>query len=69
MNNQQTYSHGLLYSIAPDQISALHLNSDEKNEEFDWGAHEAQLNCFSLVGAALSFMKTTAVMWGLIKQH
>ena len=69
MNNQQTYSHGLLYSIAPDQISALHLISDEKNEEFDWGTHDAQLMGGSLAGALLNFIKTTAVMWGLIKQH
>ncbi len=69
MNNQQTYSHGLLYSVAPDQFSALHLNAEEKNDEFDWGAYEAELKGESLVEVVLSFMKTTAVMWGLIKQH
>ena len=69
MNNQQTYSHGLLYSVAPDQFSALHLNAEEKNDKFDWGAYEAELKRECLVGVVLSFMKTKAVMWGLIIHH
>jgi hypothetical protein len=69
MNNQQIYSHGLLYSVPPEQFSALHLNAEERTDDFDWGAYEAQLNGASLVGVVLSFMKTTAIMWGIIKQH
>lgn len=69
VKDQQSYSHGLLYSVAPDNFSALHLNEDEGKNEFDWEAYEAQHGGGSLVGVILGFLKSTAVAWGLIKLH
>ena len=39
MKNQQSYSHGLLYAVAPNSLSSLHLNDDKKKDTFDWEAY------------------------------
>ncbi len=31
-----SFSHGLLYAVAPENLSELHLRDDEKGEEFEW---------------------------------
>ena len=69
MEKQRSYSHGLLHSIAPSNFSALHLHEADGKDEFDWEAYEAQYKGASLVEAILSFVKTTAISWGLIKVH
>ena len=69
MKNQQTFSHGLLYSVAPDHFSALRLLEEEGKDEFDWEAYETELAGDSLMRVVLNFLKTTAVMWGMIKLH
>ena len=70
MKNQQTYSHGLLYSVAPDNLSSLHLiDEDNKKDTFDWEAYEAEYKGASLTQIVISFLKTTAVLWGIIKLH
>jgi hypothetical protein len=70
MKNQQSYSHGLLYSVAPDNFSALHLHDEEaKKDEFDWEAYESEIAGDTLVQIVLNFLKTTAVSWGIIKLH
>jgi len=61
MKNQQSYSHGLLYSVAPDNLSSLHLNDDDvKKDEFDWEAYEAEYKGNSLAQTVLNFLKTTS---------
>lgn len=67
MDTQQSYSHGLLYSIAPDNFSSLRLTTEDGKDEFDWKAYEADYLGESLFASALDFIKTTAIMWGLIK--
>ena len=67
MNKQQSYSHGLLYSVAPDNLTALHLNDEESKDTFNWEAYEAEQNGASIVNAAFNMLKTTAIKWGLIK--
>jgi hypothetical protein len=67
MNNQHSYSHGLLYSVAPDNLTALHLNDEEGKDAFNWKAYETEQNGETIIQSGLSFLKTTAVMWGLIK--
>ena len=69
MNNQQAYSHGLLYSVAPDNLSSLHLNDEIGKDSFDWEAYETEYKGDSLVQIVFSFLKTTAVSWGIIKLH
>jgi len=71
MKNQQSFSHGLLYSVAPDNFSELHLNDENETgkDKFEWGAYESQYKGESLIGVILGFLKTTAVNWGIIKLH
>jgi len=70
MKNQQTYSHGLLYSVTPDNLSSLHLiDEDKKKDTFDWEAYAADYNGESFVTFLLNFLKITAISWGLIKLH
>ena len=69
MKNQQSFSHGLLYSVAPSNISSLHLNDEVGKDTFDWEAYEAEYKGNSLARAVLNFLKTTAVSWGIIKLH
>jgi hypothetical protein len=67
MKNQQTYSHGLLYSVAPDNFSSLRLKEESGKDEFDWEAFEADYRGDSFTQIVLGFLKTTAVNWGIIK--
>ena len=52
MNNQHDFPHGLLYSVAPESISTLHLNDDEL-DDLDWGANDYG----SIAQLVFSFMK------------
>jgi len=49
MDNQQTFSHGLLYSIEPEDLAQLHLNDESGQGDFEWDEYGMQ--------AALDFMK------------
>ena len=62
MKNHQQYSHGLLYSVAPENISALRLLDEDGHDEFDWEAYE--LEDSSYVRDALNFMRRiVAKVW------
>lgn len=67
MEQQQSFSHGLLYSVAPQNFSELHLHGEAKLDEFDWEEYESQFEGESFTRAALTFLKITAVKWGLVK--
>jgi len=69
MEKQQAYSSGLLYSVAPDSFSSLHLQDHDGKDEFDWEAYETELSADSLVQVILSFLKTTAASWNIFKHH
>jgi hypothetical protein len=69
MKDQQSYSHGLLYSVAPDNFSSLHLNDETGKEGFDWQALDSEYAGDSLARIMIDFLKITAVNWGLIKLH
>lgn len=61
MEQQQSFSHGLLYSVDPGMVSELHLNDDAHLEELDWDEkHEA-----SWYDALQNFLAVTAKKWGL----
>jgi len=40
---RQQFSSGLLYSVAPENLSALHLQDDEKADSFEWEQPESQV--------------------------
>jgi len=67
MEQQQSFSHGLLYSVAPESLSELHIDADARHDEFDWDEHEAQYGHDSFTQIVVSFLKVTAVKWGLAK--
>ena len=57
MKNQQSFSPGLLYSVAPENFSALHLHDEDGHDEFDWGVYESQLAGDSFMQVFLDFLK------------
>jgi hypothetical protein len=56
MKNQPSYSHGLLFSIAPENLASLHLNDEDGKGDFDWEAYKGD----SLGRIVLNFLKTSA---------
>jgi hypothetical protein len=64
---QQYFSHGLLYSVPPESFSSLHLQEEERVDDFDWGEYESQLSGDSIPKVILSFLKQTAIHWGITK--
>ena len=69
MINKQLYSHGLLYSVAPNNLSSLHLNDEAEKNGFDWGASKSEAQENSCTRIVLNFVKAAAVIWGVIKLH
>lgn len=67
MEQQQTFSPGLLYSVAPENFSELHLQDETRLDEFDWDEHESQFAEDSVGKVVLSFLKISAAKWGLVK--
>lgn len=66
MEQQQTFSPGLLYSVAPESFSELHLQDEARKDEFDWEEYESQLAGDSLAQDVMNFLKISAAKWGLI---
>jgi hypothetical protein len=56
MEQQQPFSSGLLYSVAPENLSGLHLDGGIKHDEFDWETHEADRRGVSFTQSLLSFL-------------
>ncbi len=69
MDKQQSYSHGLLYSVAPEYLFSLHLLDEEGMDDFDWQEYESQFKGDSLAQVVLNFLRITAVKWGITKLH
>ncbi|MDX8400741.1 MAG: hypothetical protein R8K20_10920 [Gallionellaceae bacterium] len=67
MEQLQSFSPGLLYSIAPENFSQLHLDEDAAIDEFDWDEHEAERVGDSFAKIIYSFLKVTAIKWGIGK--
>jgi hypothetical protein len=55
---RQTVSPGLLYSVAPEQISQLCMDDDLIGDEFDWDETQAVGDTFG--ADALAFLRD----WG-----
>lgn len=67
MEQQQSFSPGLLYSVAPENFAALHLDGEEGHDEFGWDEHEARREGDSFTQVILSLLKITAAKWVLSK--
>lgn len=64
MNQQQSFSHGLLYSIAPENFSELHIGDEVGHAEFDWSEQKSNTGFSATLKA---FLAVTAAKWGLLK--
>jgi len=53
----QQFSPGLLYSVAPENLSTLHLQDDETADVFEWEQPESQIA--ALIQTLLSCFKPT----------
>ncbi len=58
MDGQKPFSHGLLYSVPPENFSSLHLQDEGTSEEFEWGEFKA----------IFSFATTTEWLLSLLKK-
>jgi len=67
MEQQQSFSHGLLYSVSPDSFSNLHLHDEKDTDGFDWQEYESQNSGDSFAKIVYSLLKITATKWGLSK--
>lgn len=52
---EQSFSHGLLYSVAPENLCELHLQDENTANEFEWEEQEPALG--SLFRLALVYLK------------
>ena len=57
MLRQQSYSYGLLYSVAPSSFHSLHLLEHDGKDSFDWQAHSLPNKNETLTAAVLNFLK------------
>jgi hypothetical protein len=69
MHKHQSYSYGLLYSIAPSSFRSLHLLEYEGKDSFDWQAYKIQYGNETLPVALLNLLKATAEILGIIGTH
>lgn len=69
MYKKQSYSHGLLYSVAPSNFSSLHLHDVDGKDSVDWQAYKFQYEGDTFVETVFHFLKTTAENWGIVELH
>jgi hypothetical protein len=56
---ERSFSHGLLYSVAPENFSELHLQDETMADEFEWEEQESALHALIQIALAL-FKKPVA---------
>jgi len=57
MQIHQHVPHGLLYSIAPQDIELLHLSDSSVHDEFDWEEYESETAEGTLANHVVDFLK------------
>ena len=60
MENQPSFSHGLLYSVAPENFSNLHLRDEDDPADFDWERDESRLGLASIFTSLTNFLRQMA---------
>ena len=68
MEHQQSFSPGLLYSVAPEDFPQLHLNDESSPDELDWDENRTQADEPTYTEAVFTFLKVTAAKWHLIRK-
>lgn len=58
MKDQQSYSHGLLFSVEPEDIATLHLIDEKGHSEFSWPTDQSRTEGSSIVRLAIQFLKS-----------
>lgn len=57
MQIHQPVSHGLLYSVAPQDFAKLNLSEQSIHDEFDWEEYESQYAEETLTGSLFTYLK------------
>jgi len=57
MENQQHYSHGLLFSVAPDSFPSLNLRYHNAKDSIDWEAYKFQYENDSFLQSVMNFFR------------
>lgn len=57
MENQKHFSHGLLYSIPPEDLSSLHLQDEETTGGFEWREFGTIFSVLPILKRLFSFSK------------
>ena len=68
MEKRQLFSRCLFYSVAPEDVSSLHLDNESGKDTFDWGADKSHISGDSFFHIAPNLLKITAAKWGLVKK-
>jgi hypothetical protein len=61
MENQKHFSHGLLYSIPPEDFSSLHLQDEETTGGFEWREFGTVFSLVPILKRLFSFSKKASV--------
>lgn len=67
MELQQSFSHGLLYSVSPENFSELHLHDESDLDDFCWDEDEPRLAHGSVAQAVISFLEAVATKFGIAR--
>ena len=57
MQIHQHVSHGLLYSLAPQDIEQMRLSDNAVHDEFDWEEYESEYADESLAHNVIDFLR------------
>lgn len=68
MEKQKPFSHGLLYSVPPENFSSLHLQDEGTAGEFEWSEFGAKFSFASIARRLFSFLKQACVAGTISKR-
>ena len=68
MEHHQSFSPGLLYSVAPEDFPQLHLNDESRLDDLDWDENRTQSGDVSFSKNVLAFLKVTAAKWEFFRK-
>ncbi len=67
MELQQSFSHGLLYSVSPENFSELHLHDESDVGDLYWDEHEPQSAHSSFAQVVISLLESFAAKFGIVR--
>jgi hypothetical protein len=56
MEQRKAFSHGLLYSVPPQNFSSLHLKEEGSEDEFAWGEFKSNFSVKLIVRGILTLL-------------